>query len=493
MEIAVDVIIYFMKSIVLNLYTYICFKKISNNKDKNYFRLILVFILCLLLSIICTYIEFNINSFISVVLVCFLYGSIIGFINKNKIGYSIVITIISYAICSIFYVLSVMMGYIIYGGFKIDNLYINFAIILVIESIFLIIFIKTKRFRNGFNIIKNKLNSDYIDIIILNISIIFILIYCLFGTIYEQIAWNLLITLIFLCFTMFIIIQKTLTMYYKQKLLNDTLQHYEHEIKSKDSELERLKAEKFNISKVTHEFYNRQKALELLVKNNVSNNENNVEEKASPNVLRIIKSLTEEYSNELTNFKELPKLEITEIPEIDNMFKYMQSECAKNNIEFKLKVVGNIFPLINNIISKNKLETLIGDHIRDAINAVKSSNTENKEILAILGIKDNKYELSIFDTGIDFKIDTLIKLGLEAVTTNSENGGSGIGFLTTFETMNQTKASLIITEFPQNKDRYYTKSVTIRFDGENKYKICSHRAEEIEAHNEDKRIIVEKI
>ena len=47
--------------------------------------------------------------------------------------------------------------------------------------------------------------------------------------------------------------------------------------------------------------------------------------------------------------------------------------------------------------------------------------------------------------------------------------------MTTFETMKETGASLIIEEFQQNKDRFYTKSVTIKFDGKNQYKVISYR------------------
>ena len=292
---------------------------------------------------------------------------------------------------------------------------------------------------------------------------------------------------------MLLLIYKTFIIYNKQRIFENTLKEYKEELNAKQNEIENLKNEKFKISKITHEFYNRQKALELLVKQNINNDSKIQKSNVSKNVLNIINSLTEEYSEEFNSIKELPKLESTGITEIDSMFKYMQNECNKNNIEFKLKIIGNIHPLINNIIPKNKLETLIGDHIRDAINAVNAINTENKEILVILGIKNKKYELAIHDTGIDFTIETLLKLGKEAVTTNSNNGGSGIGFLTTFETVKQTKASLIITEQNPNKERYYSKSVIIRFDGKNQYKICSYRADEIKKLSTGKRILIEKI
>ena len=291
---------------------------------------------------------------------------------------------------------------------------------------------------------------------------------------------------------MFFTIKKMLTMYYKQKLLTDTMEEYKKELVEKQNEIDILKQDKKNVSKITHEFYNRQKALELLVASNMSA-DNIDKENISPNVLNIIESLTNEYSKRFEEIKELPKLDETEMPEIDSMFRYMQRECYNNNINFKLKVIGNIHYLVNNIISKNKLETLIGDHVRDAINAVAVSDIENKEILAILGIKNKKYELSLYDTGVDFTIDTLKKLGLEAVTTNAERGGTGTGFMTTFETLSETKASLIITEYSKTEDATYTKCVTIRFDGKNQYRIYSYRAEELKLACEGNRIKIEGV
>ena len=191
--------------------------------------------------------------------------------------------------------------------------------------------------------------------------------------------------------------------------------------------------------------------------------------------------------DELKKTDTLPK---TEIKEIDDMFTYMQSECRKDKINFKLKINGNMHYLVNNIIDKSKLETLIGDHLRDAIIAINSSSNTNKELFVILGIKNDIYELSIYDTGIEFEIDTLLKLGLEPATTHKESGGTGIGFMTTFETLNETKASLIIEEIKPENSFNYTKSVTIRFDGKCEYRIKSYRAQEIKKYKESKRIKV---
>ena len=79
------------------------------------------------------------------------------------------------------------------------------------------------------------------------------------------------------------------------------------------------------------------------------------------------------------------------------MFKYTQSECKNNNIDFNLQINGNIFYMINNLIDKSRLVTLIGDHIRDAIIAINHSDNKNRSIIAILGMKDKYYEFSVYD------------------------------------------------------------------------------------------------
>lgn len=490
-----EMIIYYIRLFVINMCVYYCFEKILNIRENRLRNNIILTVLNLILLFVFIHIRNSFNSLLPFVILCFMYGIIISRITHNKLGYSMIITIIAYALTLVSQTISVVIQFIPYKILdellNIDNIYLSLVIILALQILLLYGFFKIKRFRNGFSFVKNKLNNEVTDIIMINISTLVILLYSLIGTHHDEITRNFFVTFLIIGITMFFSIQKMITMYYKQKLLTDTMEQYKEELTEKQKEIDKLKSEKQNVSKITHEFYNRQKALELLVASNMNSN-NLDKENVSPNVLSIIDSLTNEYSERFEEIKELPKLEKSDIPEIDTMFRYMQNECDKNNIGFKLKIIGNIHPLVNNIIPKNKLETLIGDHLRDAINAVNVSKTENREILTILGIKDKKYELSIFDTGIDFEIDTLLKLGLEAVTTNENRGGSGTGFMTTFETLKETKASLIITEYPMDKDKYYTKCVTIRFDGKKQHVICSSRAQEIKNKATDNRIKIEE-
>lgn len=496
MEIGTELIVDYIKLLIINLCVYYCFEKMLNVKQNRLKNYAILTVINSILLVPYLYMKNIMNSLLPFMFMFFIYTLILSKITKYKFGYSLIITIISYALLLICHTISIVLQFIpyklLYQISNSENIYFSLIIISIIQLLLLYSFFKIKKFKHGFSFLTNKLNNEITDIIMINISTLVIMLYALTGTYNDAITRNLSIVFLMIVITMFVTLPKMFTMYYKQKLLTDAMEEYKKELAEKQNEIDSLKQDKKNVSKITHEFYNRQKALELLVASNM-NSDNIDKENVSPNVLNIIESLTNEYSERFEQSKELPKLDETGIPEIDNMFKYMQSECCSNNINFNLKIMGNIYYLVNNIIPKNKLETLIGDHLRDAINAVNLIDEDNKEILAILGIKNKKYEFSVYDNGVDFTIDTLMKLGLESVTTNAERGGTGTGFMTTFETLAETKASLIITEYPKTKDNTYTKCVTIKFDGKKQYKIVSYRWEELKLACDSKRIKIEEI
>lgn len=401
----------------------------------------------------------------------------------------VISNLIANAAVYIIFTLATLIEYIPKRFLKIENNIINLILILTIESVLLFLLSKQKRIRNGIRFTRdNKISTDYFDMIIINISAVIIFIYCLFIRSNGDYIKQVLFPFIILGFIMFIMIQKTLILYYKQKLLKKTLEEDKEEIANKDKKIQELSDEKFKISKLNHEFYHRQKSLELAVKEFVSNSKSEASDEIG--IMDKIQSLSKEYSGKVEEIKTADRLYTTNIPEIDDMFKYTQSECKNNNIDFNLQINGNIFYMINNLIDKSRLVTLIGDHIRDAIIAINHSNNKNRSIIAILGMKDKYYEFSVYDTGIEFEIDTLLKLGLEPATTHKDEGGTGIGFITTFETLKETKASLVIEEKHGVVDNDYTKSVNIVFDGKNEYRIISYRSDEIKKKNKNGRIII---
>lgn len=478
-----------IKYLLINIFTYLIALKISNTKNIKYIQSISIIIGSVIVTIIYSILKEYLNFTLLFMIAFFIQIMFLtGIINKNT---SIIITnLLANAIAYAIFIVASIIELIPMIIFKIKISTINFMLIALIDIILMLFFLKMKRLKNGLVFLNNNVCNNYIDIIVINISMTIILAYCILGNYYGNLTMNLTVSFVILTIIMFIMIQKTLILYYKQKLLEKTMADYEEEIKQKDEIIKELSEEKFKISKVNHEFYNRQKSLEKAVKDFINNTSTEMGNELT--IINKINNLSKEYSNKMEKIKQVEKLPLTDVEEIDEMFKYMQSECIKNNIDFRLKIEGNIISLINNIIEKDRLVTLIGDHLRDAIIAINSGTNKFKSIIAILGIKDKYYEFCVYDTGVEFEIETLLKLGLEPVTTHKNTGGTGIGFISTFETINKCKASLIIQERNRKNTNDYTKAVIIRFDGKKEYRIKSYRADEIKKQAKDNRIIIEK-
>ena len=252
------------------------------------------------------------------------------------------------------------------------------------------------------------------------------------------------------------------------------------ELKQKNKEIEELEKENLKLNKKNHSIAHKQKSLEYELKqialNNQIEDEKHVKDK--------IENLSKEMQNETISI-ELSK---TSINEIDNMFKYMQSECIKNKIDFQLQINGNIHHMVNKHIGKEELEILIADMIKNAIIAINHSKNINKSILVRLGLINGEYSLYIYDSGIEFEIDTLINLGIKPSTTHANDGGTGMGLLNTFDTLKKHKASLVIEEYGKPAEDNFTKVIKIIFDKENTYKVSSYREEEIRERDVKKRI-----
>ena len=187
-----------------------------------------------------------------------------------------------------------------------------------------------------------------------------------------------------------------------------------------------------------------------------------------------VQNLHSEYQAGLARIKGKKALPSAKIKEIDNMFAHFAEKFTQCNIDFNVKISGSIPYMTERVIGREKLGTMIGDHLQDALIAVDASGSPFRSVLAGLGLVGDHYEFTVFDSGVPFAADTLARLGAERVTTYAGSGGSGIGFMTTFETMRECGASLVIREKePAAAD--YTKSVTIRFDGRNQYIIETYR------------------
>lgn len=283
------------------------------------------------------------------------------------------------------------------------------------------------------------------------------------------------------------LIKKSITMNYKSKMKDKTVEILTEQIKEKDKIIDDLRAELAATLKINHKYNHRISAVEKAI-SKLKFNEEFASENA--NIIELVNELSKNYKNELSLIEKQDNLPKTEVFGIDNMLEHMNNQAKKNNISFEVEVNYNVKDITENIINQSKLETLLADHINDAIIAINYSSNPSRKIMISFDKVSDIHEIKIYDTGIEFEIETLLKLGTVQVTTHKDNGGSGIGFMTTFETLKECKGSLIIEEYNHDPTNF-TKSITIRFDNKNEYKIRSYRTEQIKEQDEENRVIVE--
>lgn len=482
----IDTITIFIKLLALNLSLCICFEKITNSYiEIRFFKRIMIVIVNIIVVLTqCICIKY-VPAFYVLFPVLFIYGIFYSLLLKIEITKSFVISIISLSISCILSLLSILLSSFLFASIctLLQHYNISLTVLYYIHTLFMgfmnisLVFLlfKARKLKYGFTFI----NNDYIRVQIFLLTIIVIFEY---SVLRDYSRKHLIFALFFVSSLALIVLKQVFILYQKQKLQMQTLKDYEKELSDIKEELRITKEEKEKIIKSNHEFYHRQEALKAKL-NNLANSNSEFSDEISSITSRINK-LSSEYENKV---KTSTKIETFGVEELDDMLIYFQEECNKNNINFICKIEGNVHKLINNIISVSEFETLIGDLLRNAIIAINHSTNTGNSIMLAFGLKDNNYELDIYDSGIEFKIETLMKLGLEKCSTHLDDGGTGIGFITTFETLQNTKSSLIITEMNSGN---YSKCIGIRFDNLNQYVINSYRKDLIANNNVANRNIV---
>lgn len=456
-----DTYMYYFRLLVVNLGTYYIFLKIINGQKNRLANIIKMFFI-FLVTFINLYVNVVTNNLTGTMITLLLLIVLFDKVGYNTTSY----TIISFGISNLIFFLSVMISGIPGVLFRVYNFNISLVIIITIYILLLFFVMKSKRIKYGFSFLTSKSKNDYFDFVMISLSVIILFLIVVLKNNDFLITERMGIFVIMFAIIMFITIKKSFQVYYKQKLLMKQLEEAENEIINKQKEIEKLEQENLNFSKKSHSMAHKQRALEYKLNHLLMKEETSKELE--------IKTEIEKLSKELYQIP-IEDLPSTEITQIDDMLEFMQSECVKNKIDFNLQIIGNVYHIINNIITVEQLEILIADHIKDAIIAIKHTDNINKSILVKLGKIDGCYGLYIYDSGIEFEKETLKNLGKKPSTTHKDEGGTGMGFMNTFDTLNECKGSLVIKEIGKPSKDNFTKIIMIKFDGKNEYKVESYR------------------
>ena len=309
-----------------------------------------------------------------------------------------------------------------------------YTLIFISQLILSVLLFRIRRFRKGFPFIFNKFTIVvalfFTGIILMFVTWVNVLATKEYARTSEEFiaVTSYIISVLITGAGIYILIRRLIKMFQRKRVQQNTVEHYKN-LWLESEERHEQKDEFINaLTSATHNFTERINAMESIAKEL-----DNVE------LIEDIQGLKKNWQDELAKVKTKKLLPSTKIRTIDNLFQQFAKQFADKNIVFNLIVNGSIIYMMNNII-----------------------------------------KFTVFDGGIPFEVDTLVRLGTERVTTHADTGGSGIGFETTFETMRECKASLIISE-KEPSSAYHSKSVSICFDGNNQYIIKTYRPDDFPA------------
>lgn len=259
--------------------------------------------------------------------------------------------------------------------------------------------------------------------------------------------------------------RRGLTSLYRKRIKERNINEHEKIITEKDEEIRKLKENNDFMSKLIHRDNKLLPSMYEAVKILFNNDSDNQKEESKKILDHIDHLMNERKGLIIQNRLEANHLPTTKDNLIDGTMIFMYEKAREREIDFKL-IVNESIEKLTEIITSLKLETLIADLIENAIIATKEN--DNKKILVTIDKSEGFYVLSIQDSGIPFERDTLENLGLKKSSTHLDNGGSGIGYMTIFEILCETKACLIITEYNPIQQGF-TKSVSVRFDNKSRF------------------------
>lgn len=283
------------------------------------------------------------------------------------------------------------------------------------------------------------------------------------------------------CLTLLFWWKNSISKSYLDKVRAKELSELDEIIRQKEEEIEKLKYHNEELARIIHKDNKLIPAMAYSVREYLLTAKNDItaEErlKRGTELLGQLENMTKERSGILNTYEQENKsLPSTEVPSIDSLLSYMLEKANISRIDFDLTISGSTKYLIRQLVAESDLKTLLADLIENAIIATK--RCEKRKIMTHIGMVNDFYAITVFDSGEPFTAETLLHAGIEKASTHLSEGGSGIGLMSTFEIAKKYNASFVIEEFAE--EELYSKSVSVCFDETGQYRIKTQEPDKIQ-------------
>lgn len=341
---------------------------------------------------------------------------------------------------------------------------IGFPIIGILQTILSTFPFKLKRFRRGMPFLLEK--SSGIAGIAISVILLFMTLF--YGS-QNEIIIVVSTSITWLCgFFLMLWWKRQLTKSYLKKIKSN-------EINDLKRQIEELKYENENFSKLIHKDNKLIPAMEMavtaVIDAHISGNSD------TEHILQLrddLQTLSQERHGILSSYEQgAAALPATGLVRTDALIQYLQKKAIINHVNFSYSVPDNLKKIKKGIVNEDSLNTIIADLCENAIIAVKDSYV--KEVLLSIEKENNTLCINVYDSGSHFDANVIKHMGKIRYTTHGDSGGSGIGLMTTFELMKMHSASFIIDE--KCSITPYCKKVSLCFDGLCQIRVHSNREE----------------
>lgn len=467
--------LFFIKYFAIILCSIYSYRKLLNFPNtKKYSIFMLLFTVCL--SLITTFFEsfFPYSSVLILILFTFIFLTQTLHILPEI---SMTTTIVSYGISYIMFTISVVI--ISMGAtfiFHLSSSAYNHALLQTLTAFIQILItpllFHSKRLKSGMPFLTNKLHS----LTLMVVSILLLFTTLLLSNSNNRNIYVIPFLFIFL-FATFIYLswKNNITKTYLDKLKEKDITELNSLLDEKDLRIRQLEEENKELAKIIHGDNKLIPAMALAVESFIQDTSS-----LSPAVSQTGNQLLNELNQMSSNRKGIIHdqdfrcriIPSTNVASVDNLLKYMQQKAHEMNIDFNATVSCNLKSMIHNVITEDELNTLLADLLENALIATKYNCGHH--VLLNLDLIEKFFVISIFDSGTPFSQEVLINLGLRNYTTHENNGGSGIGLVTSYEIIQKHNASLAIDEYAL-KAGLYTKKVSVTFNHMRQYALYTYR------------------
>lgn len=391
---------------------------------------------------------------------------------KNSFQLTITTSLLSIVLCYLHFLCANIVSSIIFGimhSYTHITERVQFASLLLslfIQILLCFSFLKIKRLKKGMPFLRSKL-SNTVGIFVACCTL---LISSLFTVLNEANHFYIWITLTaFILGTIFIIWwRKQLTSLY----INRSSQNY---IDRLQTELDSIRQDNERLGAIIHKDNKLIPAMMMSVQTALSaqlhsGDDNNFELNALLSELEALYAERSTLSQAQLSAKcPLPE---SKLIRLDMMLKYMYQKSENLGIQMTADFQIDIKEMLSKQFSEDFLVTIVADLIDNAIIATNLSS-EYKKIHIDFAKENDNYCIAVYDTGIPFELHTIKYAGIKKASTHLDNGGSGIGLMSTFTLLKDSYSSFVIDE-TIDKDNY-TKKVAIVMDRLNEYRVYTQR------------------